>query len=84
MPDDIAKNLNGYVAGCDICQEVCPWNTKAPATTLEEFLPGTHTSLTLEKILELNQPEYDQVFDQTSFKRIPLAKLKANAKLNLE
>lgn len=82
MPDTISKNLNGYVAGCDICQEVCPWNTKAPSTTLDEFSPGPHTSLTLEKILQLTQPEYDRMFDQTSFKRIPLEKLKANAKLN--
>ncbi len=83
MPEEISKNLNGWVAGCDICQEVCPWNHKAPATTLTELIPGPHTSLTLEKILDLSQPEYDQAFAETSFKRIPLAKLKANAKFNL-
>jgi epoxyqueuosine reductase len=82
MPDEISKNLSGYVAGCDICQEVCPWNNKAPATTLSELTPGTHTSLTLDKILTLTQKEYDSHFAQTSFKRIPLAKLKANAKYN--
>lgn len=84
MPDEIAKNLSGYVAGCDICQEVCPWNHKAPATTLSELIPGPHTTLTLEKILSLTQKEYDSNFSQTSFKRIPLAKLQANAKLNLK
>ncbi|MCC7460537.1 MAG: epoxyqueuosine reductase, partial [Proteobacteria bacterium] len=84
MPNEIAENLEGYVAGCDICQEVCPWNNKAPATTLKELTPGPHTSLTLEKILSLTQDQYDQHFAQTSFKRIPLAKLKANAKLNLK
>lgn len=82
MPSEIADNLNGWVAGCDICQEVCPWNNKAPATTLEELIPGPHTSLSLEQILELTQTEYDRLFDQSSFKRIPLEKLKANAHYN--
>ncbi len=54
-------------------------HNKAPATTLEELTRGPHTSLTLEKILELTQHDYDQAFEQTSFKRIPLEKLKANA-----
>jgi epoxyqueuosine reductase len=84
MPEEIAKNLNGFVAGCDICQEVCPWNNKSPATTLPELTPGPHTSLSLEKILELTQDEYDSYFADTSFKRIPLEKLKANAKYNLD
>lgn len=84
MPHEIAENLNGYVAGCDICQEVCPWNTKAPATRLEELTPGPHTSLTLEKILSLTQKEYNQYFKNTSFKRISIEKLKANTKLNLD
>jgi len=82
MPDNISNNLNGWVAGCDICQEVCPWNQKAPATTLEELNPGPHISLTREQILNLTQEEYDERFAQTSFKRIPLEKLKSNARHN--
>jgi epoxyqueuosine reductase len=31
MPDSAAENLHGWVFGCDICQDVCPWNRKAPA-----------------------------------------------------
>jgi epoxyqueuosine reductase len=30
VPSEIAGQLNGWVFGCDICQEVCPWNRKAP------------------------------------------------------
>lgn len=79
IPESISKNLNGYVAGCDICQEVCPWNNKAPASTLQEIQPGEHVSLSLGKILELTQEEYDRLFFSSSFRRIPLEKLKANA-----
>jgi epoxyqueuosine reductase len=30
IPDPVAENLNGWAFGCDICQDVCPWNRKAP------------------------------------------------------
>ena len=31
IPDDHAAALEGWVFGCDICQDVCPWNRKAPS-----------------------------------------------------
>jgi epoxyqueuosine reductase len=31
IPDHAAGQLHGWVFGCDICQDVCPWNRKAPA-----------------------------------------------------
>jgi len=37
MPDKPAAQLDGWVFGCDICQEVCPWNRKAPAGSVLEF-----------------------------------------------
>ncbi len=37
MPDEPASQLDGWVFGCDICQDVCPWNRKAPAGRLAEF-----------------------------------------------
>lgn len=39
LPDEAAENLNGWVFGCDICQEVCPWNRKAPEATEPVLLP---------------------------------------------
>ncbi|MGP0064724.1 MAG: tRNA epoxyqueuosine(34) reductase QueG [Isosphaeraceae bacterium] len=39
LPDQDAENLDGWVFGCDICQDVCPWNRKAPSGRLEEFQP---------------------------------------------
>ncbi len=31
IPDPVAEGLDGWVFGCDVCQDVCPWNRKAPA-----------------------------------------------------
>ncbi len=39
LPDEAAENLNGWVFGCDVCQEVCPWNRKAPEATEPVLLP---------------------------------------------
>src|SRR5262249_40460532 len=39
LPDDVADSLHGWAFGCDICQEVCPWNRKAPPGREEALLP---------------------------------------------
>ncbi|WP_152051359.1 tRNA epoxyqueuosine(34) reductase QueG [Tautonia marina] len=37
LPDTAADQLHGWLFGCDICQEVCPWNRKAPPGTAPEL-----------------------------------------------
>ncbi|MDG3005373.1 tRNA epoxyqueuosine(34) reductase QueG [Paludisphaera mucosa] len=37
IPDEAAANLDGWVFGCDVCQDVCPWNRKAPAGLAPEL-----------------------------------------------
>ncbi len=39
IPKNIEKNLNGWVAGCDICQDVCPWNKSVPLNNTAENNP---------------------------------------------
>jgi epoxyqueuosine reductase len=39
IPEELRASMGGAVVGCDICQDVCPWNRKAPATTLTAFQP---------------------------------------------
>jgi epoxyqueuosine reductase len=39
LPDEAATSLDGWVFGCDICQDVCPWNRKARPGRLSEFQP---------------------------------------------
>ena len=39
IPEEFRPHLGRAVIGCDICQDVCPWNRKAPATTLAAFQP---------------------------------------------
>ena len=37
IPEDLRAGMGRQYFGCDICQDVCPWNRKAPATTATEF-----------------------------------------------
>jgi epoxyqueuosine reductase len=39
IPEEIRPAMGRMVFGCDICQDVCPWNRNAPITALAEFLP---------------------------------------------
>jgi epoxyqueuosine reductase len=38
IPEEFAGRLHGWVFGCDVCQDVCPWNRKAPAGRAPEFV----------------------------------------------
>jgi len=38
IPEDLRPGMKDWLFGCDVCQEVCPWNRKAPAPTTREFV----------------------------------------------
>ncbi|HEY2821701.1 MAG TPA: tRNA epoxyqueuosine(34) reductase QueG [Candidatus Acidoferrum sp.] len=39
IPEEFREAIGNHVYGCDICQDVCPWNRRAPTTELGEFQP---------------------------------------------
>src|SRR3977135_3570518 len=39
IPEELRRGIGQNIFGCDICQDVCPWNRKAPATSAPEFQP---------------------------------------------
>ncbi len=49
IPEEFREQLGRHIFGCDICQDVCPWNQRAPITTLEEFQPNSFHSRGEEK-----------------------------------
>lgn len=53
LPSNISENLNGWLYGCDICQDVCPWNRFEKPSMESRFEPReSETSIETEKVLE--------------------------------
>lgn len=77
IPDIYAEANKGWIFGCDICQEVCPWNRRARKTEIEEFLPRIPLSyLTKKRILSLTRKEFEKIFQGTPIKRAGFDKIK--------
>jgi epoxyqueuosine reductase len=80
LPDHITSNLNGWLYGCDICQDVCPWNRFEKQAEEPRFEPrGGETSLELNAIEQMTHDEYVTRFRGSAVKRAKLAGLKRNA-----
>jgi epoxyqueuosine reductase len=57
LPDELREPIGNHVFGCDICQDVCPWNRRAPATPHEEFHPRTFPTALESAALKDGQTE---------------------------
>jgi epoxyqueuosine reductase len=86
LPDEIAPHLQGWVAGCDICQDVCPWNDRfAQPTDVTEFHPYPwNVAPLLSELATLSDEECDRRFPASALRRIKPYMLRRNAQANLE
>jgi epoxyqueuosine reductase len=85
LPTEVAANLEGWLYGCDICQEVCPWNRFEQPTDEPRFEPRTgNAAPILSDILVLTPDTYAARFRHTAIKRAKLAGLQRNARALLK
>ena len=86
MPADVARNLDGWLYGCDVCQDVCPWNRFEQPTTEARFEPRGADSVAadLAGILALTPLSYSERFRRSPIKRAKLAGLQRNARALIE
>jgi epoxyqueuosine reductase len=81
IPDSVAANLEGWLYGCDICQDVCPWNRFEQPTTEARFEPRLgNVNASLSDILELSPETYNERFRLSAIKRAKLSGLQRNAR----
>ena len=80
IPDDLRAGMGRHVFGCDICQDVCPWNRKAPTTSAPEFEAREGlVNPALDWLADMQQPEFQTVFRRTPVRRARLSGLRRNA-----
>ena len=84
ISNDIAAAMGDRLFGCDICQEVCPWNGKAPFATDPAVHPrfGSGT-LDVREVLDWTDEDYRQRLRGSAMKRVKLPQLKRNAAIVL-
>lgn len=64
----LRERVGHHIFGCDICQDVCPWNRKAPVTLEPEFQPR-HSAPPLGRMAELSEDEFRDMFRTTPVSR---------------
>lgn len=85
LPPAITGSLEGWFYGCDICQDVCPWNRFETPTREDRFEPRPgNVDTNLSEILDLTTRTYAERFRGSAMKRAKLAGLQRNARALLE
>jgi epoxyqueuosine reductase len=81
LPPAVAENLEGWFYGCDICQDVCPWNRFEQATSEERFLPREgNVHAELSAVAALTPESYAKRYRGSAMKRAKLGGLQRNAR----
>ena len=79
IPAERRAGMGLWVAGCDLCQEACPWNTCAVKKgALKPLLP---TQLPLDELTALDEPGFKKIFGATPLLRLKRRGLARNALL---
>lgn len=68
IPEHMRAGIGQHVFGCDICQDVCPWNRKAPVAGEPAFEPR-HFAPPLEKLAALTEDEFRSTFQGSPIQR---------------
>ena len=80
IPEELRSGIGRHVFGCDICQDVCPWNRKAPVTNAAEFQPREGlVNPALDWLAEMKDEEFRQRFRNSPIRRTKLSGLRRNA-----
>ena len=80
IAEDLRAGMGRHVFGCDICQDVCPWNRKAPATDKPAFQPREGlVNPALDWLAEISEEEFREKFRSSPIKRAKRSGLRRNA-----
>ncbi|HMD49430.1 MAG TPA: tRNA epoxyqueuosine(34) reductase QueG [Bryobacteraceae bacterium] len=72
VPEEMRAGIGQHVFGCDICQDVCPWNSRAPVAGEPAFEPR-HFAPALEDLAALTPEEFREMFRSSPIQRAKYA-----------
>jgi len=78
LPREMTEALHPWVFGCDICQEVCPWNRHAEPHQEPLFNPGSWVEWSLDDWREASQSAFDAAFGKSAAARTGLERIQRN------
>ena len=79
ISEEFKGKFDNWLFGCDICQDVCPWNQKFPVeSSLKDFQPQNR-ELDLVEVSEMSEEKFKENFRTSPIKRAKLSGLKRNA-----
>ena len=78
IPESLRPKMGSWIYGCDVCQEVCPWNKFSKETTEKRFLP-MEINPDLNYLYNISEEEFKKQFQKSSIKRVKLAGFRRNA-----
>lgn len=79
IPESFKNKMEDWMFGCDICQDVCPWNRFSVPHHQEKFKPNDHLkNYTKQDWQELSQEIFSEIFRKSPVKRTKFAGLKRN------
>jgi epoxyqueuosine reductase len=82
IASDFKEKLGEWLYGCDICQDVCPWNHRAPTTDEPALAPRQATgTLDLRMVADWRAGEPNSALRRSAMKRVKLPVLKRNAEI---
>jgi epoxyqueuosine reductase len=85
MPVEMRPMVGDWIFGCDVCQEVCPWNRFARPTGEQAFRPRSDLPYPhLDELLALNEAEFCRRFNGSPIQRIRRRGLQRNAAVALD
>jgi epoxyqueuosine reductase len=70
IPEEFRSSMDNLIFGCDICQDVCPWNDKVPQSSVEEFQPREgNRAPDLTELSRLSAEDFSQRYRKSPIKR---------------
>ncbi|MFZ0690884.1 MAG: tRNA epoxyqueuosine(34) reductase QueG [Acidobacteriaceae bacterium] len=79
IPEELRSGMGRQIFGCDICQDVCPWNRRAPASADPDLAPRQPLiNPALDRLAEMGEAEFSRWFNGSPVRRAKWSGLRRN------